>query len=60
MNTPCKDCLKRHTYCHVKCDAYNEFAKERRKINDSRNAVNMMLEYQRDAKTRMIKRRKST
>lgn len=31
LEVPCKGCKRRSTRCHIKCESYNEYAKERAK-----------------------------
>lgn len=40
MKIPCKDCPNRVFGCHSKCQAYKDFAEERRKILEAKNAAN--------------------
>ena len=35
---PCKDCKKRHAYCHGECEEYKEF--ERTRPRNPRNSYN--------------------
>ena len=36
IKAPCKDCLARSPTCHVDCEAYQEYAKERELIRAQR------------------------
>ncbi len=41
MICPCKDCLKRTSDCHGKCDGYKEWSKENEEIRNKRNEANL-------------------
>ena len=41
MICPCKDCLKRTSDCHGRCDGYKEWSKENEEIRNKRNEANL-------------------
>ena len=38
MKAPCKDCPDRHELCHMECERYLEYRKERDRMNEDRKA----------------------
>lgn len=55
--TACKDCPKRHPYCHSSCETYLAFKKAKDEENKKQRAWNEVTVYIRDTIERRRRRR---